>query len=601
MQFHLSTSSSQDFDSDVRDTNNVMKRQPITDSNNYFNNKPVSNNSTINNSCSANSRSTDYNRSSNINTGSTRFGDQQQYVKQKQNFWRRRWKARDLFLGILLFVVLSMLLASFYLPQVNFMTFNLLNFDSLFEQQDGYDYGLGQGMFPKGCRWRDVFQNGTQKVAYEFWDENNQEWTSETPQECFVQGERNPLDWKWHKDSPRSEVNCTDTYCLYTNLWYLNGRWFTLVDGDRPVPSWKMSRNQEIAPIHVHDAVQWPATINFRIVPGDTLWIDYIFYSHPTAIGHWGEMMFPLYSVFKKIEFSRPPQQVILLHLKRWHLMEWVRAVIAIALGVPSNSQLPPIILQHEKQSLWSQLRSPLQGLPVDEWVCFERALVIRDVYTGGKRTFQTTEDAQMFRKELYHQYGLPAPTPNPSGPPRKITFQRKSFNRRVVNEDEFVQLLQQYGDLDVVEYKFTSSFLEQLQQISQTGVFVAVHTSNLANAFFLPPGSAVIELIQQNWGWNQMDRSFKDQTDKMGDIHHFGWRARYANQTVYLNPRDNQRFKNWTFLDCSSEECVEAHTNVDVVVNLQELKEILDSRLPLVFAGASVQEAELKWPEGAD
>ena len=43
--------------------------------------------------------------------------------------------------------------------------------------------------------------------------------------------------------------------------------------------------------------------------------------------------------------------------------------------------------------------------------------------------------------------------------------------------------------------------------------------------------------------------------------------------------------------------ECVEAHTNVDVVVDVQELRDLLDSRMPLVFGGATVEEAELPWP----
>ena len=50
--------------------------------------------------------------------------------------------------------------------------------------------------------------------------------------------------------------------------------------------------------------------------------------------------------------------------------------------------------------------------------------------------------------------------------------------------------------------------------------------------------------------------------------------------------------------LCAQTEDCVEAHTNVDVVVNLGELRALLDSRLPLVFAGASVQDAALPWPE---
>ena len=42
----------------------------------------------------------------------------------------------------------------------------------------------------------------------------------------------------------------------------------------------------------------------------------------------------------------------------------------------------------------------------------------------------------------------------------------------------------------------------------------------------------------------------------------------------------------------------MEAHTNVDVVVDLTQFRALLESRLPLVFAGASVEEAALPWPE---
>ena len=61
-----------------------------------------------------------------------------------------------------------------------------------------------------------------------------------------------------------------------------------------------------------------------------------------------------------------------------------------------------------------------------------------------------------------------------------------------------------------VVEFDTTTSFKEQLQVISETGVFISVHTSNLANAQFLPPGAAVFEIIQRNWVWENLDKSFQ-------------------------------------------------------------------------------------------
>ena len=61
-----------------------------------------------------------------------------------------------------------------------------------------------------------------------------------------------------------------------------------------------------------------------------------------------------------------------------------------------------------------------------------------------------------------------------------------------------------------VVEFNATTPFKEQLEIMASTAVLISVHTSNLANAPFLQPGSAVIELIQRNWIWHNLDRSFQ-------------------------------------------------------------------------------------------
>ena len=61
-----------------------------------------------------------------------------------------------------------------------------------------------------------------------------------------------------------------------------------------------------------------------------------------------------------------------------------------------------------------------------------------------------------------------------------------------------------------VVEFDEGTPFREQLAAMAATGVLVSVHTSNLANAQFLPPGRAVVELIQRNWIWHNLDKSFQ-------------------------------------------------------------------------------------------
>lgn len=136
--------------------------------------------------------------------------------------------------------------------------------------------------------------------------------------------------------------------------------------------------------MHVKDARQFVASTPHRVVPGDTLVFDFVFFLHPvrgggaeflwlarvkccrrcaarvcicvkaglamarccthlpcsvptqparpalnlqTAIGHWSEMLFPLFSILRQERsFSRPPTQFLQLHLKRCHMMEWVSA-----------------------------------------------------------------------------------------------------------------------------------------------------------------------------------------------------------------------------------------------------------------------------------
>ena len=64
-------------------------------------------------------------------------------------------------------------------------------------------------------------------------------------------------------------------------------RWYALVDHDNFVQNIKISRNQEITCLHVKDAAAWVANTKHRVVKRDTLLFDYMYFIHPTAIGHW--------------------------------------------------------------------------------------------------------------------------------------------------------------------------------------------------------------------------------------------------------------------------------------------------------------------------
>ena len=68
--------------------------------------------------------------------------------------------------------------------------------------------------------------------------------------------------------------------------------------------------------------------------------------------------MFPLFSILRREHnFSTSPATFVLLHLKRVHLMEWVRAVVATTLSLAPHAPLPPLLLQSETDTVWQQVR----------------------------------------------------------------------------------------------------------------------------------------------------------------------------------------------------------------------------------------------------
>ena len=56
------------------------------------------------------------------------------------------------------------------------------------------DVGPSNGVFPVGCKWRDVQPEGHQRgfwavVQYEFWADAAQQWVAEMPEACMIKGE----------------------------------------------------------------------------------------------------------------------------------------------------------------------------------------------------------------------------------------------------------------------------------------------------------------------------------------------------------------------------------------------------------------------------
>jgi len=202
-----------------------------------------------------------------------------------------------------------------------------------------------------------------------------------------------------------------------------------------------------------------------------------------------------------------------------------------------------------EEHSLMMCAGTRFEGVPKTRWICFEKVIMTKDIVLGGSKTALSTQDARSFRENMHRIYGNSLSGANKKDKKIRITLLHKSANRRILNKDAVINLLTTYGDVDEVEFTENITMAEQLKKMAGTKILVSTHTSGLANSVFLAPGAAVVELVHRNWVWDNLDKSFLIQTQMLGDVHHFTWRARTKAEGPYINPNDERRFGSdaWT------------------------------------------------------
>ena len=393
-------------------------------------------------------------------------------------------------------------------------------------------------------------------------------------------------------------------YRVIENLWFSRGSFYKIVDPSHPETGSPLglSSNINLYTIPVENVTSFVRnTKSSRYVRGETVLIDFSYFVHPTAIGHWLEYLLPLTSA-RRLEGldGKPPAMVVVMHLKRVFVFEWVRAALGAAFGGGSvvggraRRSLPfPLIFQAETSSVWNQIGQRLEGMGDDEWVCFERVLVAKDVIDGGPRTAFMEEggagDARRFRRNVWDMYGVAgrgAGEVRAQGGVgddggdgdvrrRRITLLHKSANRRIRNRAPLREMLAEFGDVDEVELGEDVSMAVQVDIMAHSDILVSAHTSGLANAMFLPPGALVVELRHRNF-LEDMERTFEMQIKSLEDVTWVGWKAM---EIVYLHEDDERKFNAWG-TSCDVDECVEAHTLVDIVVDVDAVRQLIRASL---------------------
>lgn len=424
-----------------------------------------------------------------------------------------------------------------------------------------------------------------------------------------------PKVW-WYGDFPVDQVklgsNMVDAdgeFRIYQNFWFHAQRFYTVRcmatsnDNATPVKA-DMTLNMMLIEMPVADAAVFYRHVQTGWWSGNTLLIDFPFPAFPDNMGHWVEVLLPVYSTLvtgawkqQVLGASQHIDRLLLSNIRREQLQafHWLQAMLRISLapGLPPGLDLPQILCYDELETMDTRM-----------WLGMENVLIVNDRYThpAGHGGFASVEHGQQFREAAYREAGLKMPQPwKLGGAPRTITLLSAVTGEMVVNRDELLGSLDDIAtafDMRVRPYSATAgaSFASFVSVMSKTGVLVSRHGPMLANAVFLPPGAVVLEMLAYNWEWKGISEVYFNATSSVGDIHHFAWRAKHPRWAQYAD-EDEARYAHWTPEECSSRHCVEVHSRAAMIADTSTIHEMLMDVLPSAFRGATVSEMKQPWP----
>ncbi|GFR45470.1 hypothetical protein Agub_g6869, partial [Astrephomene gubernaculifera] len=400
-----------------------------------------------------------------------------------------------------------------------------------------------------------------------------------------------------------------------------------------------LSTNTVLIRLPVTDMPSLTRNLRTGFLPGTTLLLDFPFPAFPDNLGHWAEILFPVFSVLSeggwRSDTAGSRQAAIdriLLPNLRKEMGDWFREVLALALapGLRRGGASVPPIIDH----------TDLEAYPKLSWLAIENLLVVQDRYTHPERRtgfiaadhgdlwrydgcaryvnrerhvgFSERRFALEFRNAAWQRAGLPPPpawqpgspppAPLPGSPALLTLLLAHDDYPLLVNWREVQSLLRRHAaplglTARTISLSTDAPFAAHLNTLAASRVVVARHGPLLATASLLAPGSAVVELLPYKWEWLGISQLYMNATQSVGDIHHFAWRPsdfRFA----HYEHENHTRYRTWTPEECSARECLMVHARAGLEVDIQELDSLLSAKLPGVVAGLPVEKLRAPWPK---
>lgn len=104
----------------------------------------------------------------------------------------------------------------------------------------------------------------------------------------------------------------------------------------------------------------------------------------------------------------------------------------------------------------------------------------------------------RVFAQRMAHFYSVPDSPPLPPDRPLVLTFISRKEKRSLIDKDSYIRALKtRYPRLEISLVDFASlTFAEQIATVRRTDILAGVHGAGLAHSMFLPPDSALAEIM---------------------------------------------------------------------------------------------------------
>jgi len=155
--------------------------------------------------------------------------------------------------------------------------------------------------------------------------------------------------------------------------------------------------------------------------------------------------------------------------------------------------------------------------------------------------------------------------------PLHKIIYKVRTGKRHVINDNEIIQAIRQYWDVEVVDFD-GKSFREQIKMMNGCLLFVGCHGAGFTNTLFMDSGSNVLEFFPESFYTDCFEEICKEKKINHYYLHGTSIKKPPLTLKKYKSVMKTKKYNNPIFR--SSIRDVPFTMDVELVIN--KMKEIL-------------------------